>query len=109
MTNERCRYCNSDMRASDTTFSVVKDVVAYVVRSVPCLECPECGEVVFTQETALKLSKFASGKVYSYRQPLTAIVFRWGDSLEETSVPTSSRTENRSVVNPVGTNKMLVR
>ncbi|MBI2917254.1 MAG: YgiT-type zinc finger protein [Chloroflexi bacterium] len=103
MESEKCRSCGREMKRSITTFTVAKDTAVYVVKGVPCFQCLDCGETIFDQETALKLSKYTSGKVLAVRKPLTAYLFHWSDPLTEATTPRFTGTENRSVVAPVGT------
>lgn len=102
MNTQVCRVCDTELRQSFTTFTVVKDVAVYVVKDVPCLECPDCGEVTFDQETANKLSQYASGRAWPSQRPLSAYVFRWDEPLillllSETPY---AATENKSVGKP---------
>lgn len=106
MINEKCRYCDSELRPALTTFTVVKDVIAYVVKGVPCLECPDCEEVIFDQDTAKKLSQYTSGKILTYRKPLMACVFHWDDPLDLAGQQSLVKTDNRPIVASVGTEKV---
>ncbi len=70
------------MEESKTTFTVVKDNDVYVVKSVPCLECPVCGHISFTQSTSKKLDSYVSGRVIPAKQS-KARIFNWGDPVVE--------------------------
>jgi len=53
-----CKECFSDGKiATKTTFTVeLKDCIL-VVKNVPCMECPVCGEVLFGDDVSAKLEK----------------------------------------------------
>jgi YgiT-type zinc finger domain-containing protein len=40
-----------------TTFTVDYNGCIIVVKNVPCLECPVCGETIFTDEVSSRLEK----------------------------------------------------
>ena len=51
-----CNACFSDEKTkTKTTFTVEYNECIIVVKNVPCLECPICGEITFTDETSEKL------------------------------------------------------
>ena len=51
-----CNVCFSDDKIkTKTTFTVEYKDSIIVVKNVPCLECPVCGEVTFTDEVSEKL------------------------------------------------------
>ena len=51
-----CVNCLSDQKiATKTTFTVDWNDCIIVVKNVPCLECPTCGEIIFTDEVSEKL------------------------------------------------------
>lgn len=51
-----CNVCFSDDKINTkTTFTVEYKDSIIVVKNVPCLECPVCGEVTFTDEVSEKL------------------------------------------------------
>jgi YgiT-type zinc finger domain-containing protein len=88
----RCNHCGNILEESKTTFTVVKDNDVYVVKSVPCLECPVCGHVSYTQSTSKKLDRYVSGGVSPAKQSM-ALIFIWGDPVEEIL---RERTTNRA-------------
>ena len=48
-----CNACfSNDKIKTKTTFTVEYKDSIIVVRNVPCLECPICGEVTFTNEVS---------------------------------------------------------
>ena len=53
-----CNECFSDNKIkTTTTFTVDYNNCIIIVKNVPCLECPVCGEVMFTDEVSGKLEK----------------------------------------------------
>lgn len=51
-----CNACfSNDKIKTKTTFTVEYKDSIIVVRNVPCLECPICGEVTFTNEVSEQL------------------------------------------------------
>ena len=51
-----CNACFDDHKLkSKTTFTVEYEGCIIVVKNVPCLECPVCGEITFTDEVSAKL------------------------------------------------------
>lgn len=56
-----CNACFSDDKVkTKTTFTVEYQECIIVVRNVPCLECPICGEVTFTDEVSKRLEKLVN-------------------------------------------------
>ena len=56
-----CNACFSDNKMKTiTTFTVEHNGCIIVVRNVPCLECPVCGEVTFTDEVSARLEKLVN-------------------------------------------------
>lgn len=56
-----CNACFSDDQVkTKTTFTVEYQECIIVVRNVPCLECPICGEVTFTDEVSERLEKLVN-------------------------------------------------
>lgn len=94
---ETCRCCESPMEESDTTFTVVKDEAVYIVKNVPCLKCTLCEEAIFTDDTADKLARYASGRVSPMRPRMTAYVYKWADPLMEI-LPHSPQAEGKYVL-----------
>ena len=51
-----CNACfNNDKIETTTTFTVEYNNCIIVIRNVPCLECPICGETTFSDEVSSKL------------------------------------------------------
>ena len=51
-----CNECfSNDKNITKTTFTVEYNDCIIVVQNVPCLECPVCGELTFTDEVSAKL------------------------------------------------------
>ena len=51
-----CRNCfDNNKLSTKTTFTVEYEGCIIVVKNVPCLECPLCGEVTFSDEVSAKL------------------------------------------------------
>lgn len=51
-----CNACFSDDKLNTkTTFTVEYNDCIIVVKNVPCLECPICGEITFTDDVSAKL------------------------------------------------------
>lgn len=65
-----------------TTFMVSKDGAVYIVESVPCLKCPICENVSFTQDVANKLEQYCSGRVIPSKT-VPAWAYTWGSSIIE--------------------------
>ncbi len=56
-----CNACFSDNKIkTSTTFTVEYKGGIIVIRNVPCLECPICGEVIFTDEVSANLEKIVN-------------------------------------------------
>lgn len=77
-----CNICGNLMIDAFTTFMVSKDEAVYVVQNVPCLECPICENVSFTQDVANKLEQYCSGRVIPAKT-VQAWVYRWGSPIIE--------------------------
>lgn len=67
----KCFFCKDDMEQASTTHVVELQTGLVVVRNVPCLKCPQCGEV------------FLSGKVV---QTLERIVDTLKNAMTEVAV-----------------------
>ncbi len=50
-----CFFCKGDLKPSTTTHFVDLKKCIVIVKNVPCLECSQCGETVFTDEVAKRL------------------------------------------------------
>ena len=88
------------MRQTHTTFTTVKASGVYVVRRAPCFECMNCGQIVFSQDTAKKLEKLTSGRVAA-RGFLNAWTYNWGDPIAETEPAVPAATVNSPILKPV--------
>ena len=56
-----CGMCFSEKKISTkTTFTVEHDGCIIVIKNVPCLECPVCGEIIFSDAVSAKLEKLVS-------------------------------------------------
>ena len=87
-----CNHCGNVMEESKTTFTVVRGNDVYVVKSVPCIECPVCGHVSYTQSTSKKLDRYVSGRVSPAKQS-KARIFNWDEPvIEITRKETANRT-----------------
>lgn len=78
----KCNHCGSSMDESTTTFTVVREHGVYVVKNVPCLECPVCEDVSFSSEVAKKLERYTSGRAIPVRA-IKSWVFNWGEPIVE--------------------------
>ncbi|MGN0483972.1 MAG: type II toxin-antitoxin system MqsA family antitoxin [Lachnospiraceae bacterium] len=53
-----CKRCFLDDKLeTKTTFTVEYNDCIIVIKNVPCLECPICGEITFKDEVSEKLEK----------------------------------------------------
>ena len=56
-----CNACFKDDKIKTlTTFTVEYNGCIIVVRNVPCLECPICGDTTFTDEVSAQLEKIVN-------------------------------------------------
>ena len=56
-----CNACfREDKIKTSTTFTVEYKGCIIVVRNVPCLECPICGETTFADEVSERLEKIVN-------------------------------------------------
>lgn len=56
-----CNMCFSEQKISTTTtFTVEYKGCIIVVKNVPCLECPVCGEIIFKDAVSAKLEDLVS-------------------------------------------------
>lgn len=56
-----CNACFRDDKISThTTFTVEYKGCIIVVRNVPCLECPVCGEITFADEVSARLEEIVN-------------------------------------------------
>lgn len=104
-----CVNCGNQMVDAFTAFTVLRENWVYVTEDVPCLECPVCEHVAFSQAVARKLERYSSGRVppaSTYR----AWVFKWGEPIVEIPKFTflASINERIDLENPAGTNGVLV-
>ena len=70
-----CNMCFSNKKISTTTtFTVEYEGCIIVVKNVPCLECPICGEVTFSDSVSEKLEKLVTS-VKKIMQDVSVIDF----------------------------------
>jgi len=51
-----CNACFSDDKINThTTFTVEYNSCIIVIKNVPCMECPRCGEITFSDEVSAKI------------------------------------------------------
>ena len=50
-----CFYCKGNLKEATTTHVVDLKECLIIIRNVPCMECEQCGEKVYTDEVAQKL------------------------------------------------------
>jgi YgiT-type zinc finger domain len=50
-----CFFCKGSMKESTTTHVVTLDNCIVIVKNVPCIECEQCGESVYSDLVATKL------------------------------------------------------
>lgn len=50
-----CFYCKSELKEQLTNFMTEVDRCFIIVKNVPSLVCPQCGEVSYTDEVAERL------------------------------------------------------
>jgi YgiT-type zinc finger domain-containing protein len=77
-----CNVCFSDDKIkTKTTFTVEYKGGLIVVKNVPCLECPACGEVTFENEVSEHLEVLLNAKKILL-QELAVIDYEKAGSLE---------------------------
>lgn len=53
-----CMFCKNDTYVKSSTTHIVNYKTGIIiVKNVPCLECEQCGEKVYTDEVAEKIEK----------------------------------------------------
>lgn len=52
-----CFECKGTMKPSTTTHFVDLKKCIIIVKNVPCLECSQCGEILYTDEVAKRLDE----------------------------------------------------
>lgn len=52
-----CYKCSGEFQPSITTHFVNIQGCIIVVKNVPCLECSQCGEILYTDEVAKRLDE----------------------------------------------------
>ncbi|MBD5117503.1 MAG: type II toxin-antitoxin system MqsA family antitoxin [Ruminococcaceae bacterium] len=52
-----CILCSGNLKQSTTTYFEELDNCYVIVKNVPCMECEECGEIVYTAEVAVRLDE----------------------------------------------------
>lgn len=60
MKNENCFFCKGEMKEDITTFMADLGKCIVIIRNVPCLKCPQCGEELFTDEVAKNIEKIVN-------------------------------------------------
>ena len=56
-----CFFCkNEDMKPTTSSELIEFDTSLIIIRNVPCLECEQCGEKIYTDETMKRLEKLVS-------------------------------------------------
>lgn len=78
-----CTHCGHALEDSSTTFTVVRSRQVYVVENVPCLECPICGHITFSQDVAKRLETYTSGRVVPSDTSYKVLVYRWDAPMVE--------------------------
>ncbi len=53
----RCFYCKDEMTESTTTHVVDLKKCIVIIRNVPCLACPQCGETFYIDAVAERLDE----------------------------------------------------
>lgn len=52
-----CILCDGNLKQSTTTYFEELDNCYVIVKNVPCMECEECGEIIYTAEVAVRLDE----------------------------------------------------
>lgn len=56
-----CNACFSDNKVkTTTTLTVELDKIEVVIKNVPCLKCPVCGETTLTDEVSARLEELVN-------------------------------------------------
>lgn len=55
-----CFFCKSAMEESTTIHTVEINNCIVVIKNVPCMKCPQCGETVINGEVAIRLEEIIS-------------------------------------------------
>ena len=97
----KCVLCDHEMVDSVTTFTVVRNRIVYVTENVPCLECPICGHITFSQDVAKRLEKYCSGEIVA-NDIYKAFVFRWNIPVIELK-PSSTKVQYAPTLSTPGT------
>ncbi len=56
----KCFTCNAEMKQATTTHFVDLKKCMIIIKNVPCLECPQCGEKYYTDEVAERLDEIVN-------------------------------------------------
>jgi YgiT-type zinc finger domain-containing protein len=90
-----CPVCGNVMVASITSFTVMRDGAIYVTEEVPCLQCPVCEHIAFTQEVARKLERYSSGRTLPMSTYRTSVFkYKYGAVIIEVPVSVPSNRTN---------------
>lgn len=52
-----CLLCSGDLTESTTTYFEELNNCYVIVKNVPCLECKQCGEIVYTADVAVRIDE----------------------------------------------------
>ena len=52
-----CFFCKGDMKPSTTTYFEELENCCVIVKNVPCFECSQCGEVIYTADVTARLDE----------------------------------------------------
>ena len=63
-----CFFCKGEMRDGLSNHFVTLGDCMIIVKNVPCAKCEQCGEVVYDDETAMRLES-----IIKAIQPLTEV------------------------------------
>ncbi|GHU38541.1 hypothetical protein FACS1894105_12630 [Clostridia bacterium] len=55
-----CFYCKGRTKAAVTTHTVNFDGHIIIIKNVPCIECIQCGETFYDNDTAIVLEKLVN-------------------------------------------------
>lgn len=70
----KCFACKEEMTQSTTTHFVDLKKCIIIIKNVPCLECPQCGEKYYTDEVAERLDEIVQ-KVSSIMTEIVVVEY----------------------------------
>lgn len=70
----KCLTCKDEMRQTTTTHFVDLKKCMIIIKNVPCLECPQCGEKYYTDEVAARLDEIVE-KVSSIMTEIAVVEY----------------------------------